>query len=290
MSVQDPLTGLSGLSRPVNTLIVKIANAAGVLFEPTRMIRKARAEAKVREIEVISRLELEDLQKRTLIRFIGEETKKQENIESVVSKALQQLKETADPDKIENDWISLFFDKIKLVSDEDMQALWARILSGEANTPGSFSKRTLTVLSSLDKRDATLFTELCSFAIVLQNVIVPIYDVQAPIYTSRGINFTSLTHLDGLGLLKFDNLAGFRRLQLPAATFIDYHGYTVWMKFQGESDNSLDIGKVLLLQPGQELAPVCDCHGKPEILEYFMSNWIARGVSLWTGTERMEVT
>jgi hypothetical protein len=36
-------------------------------------------------------------------------------------------------------------------------------LAGEANRPGSFSKRTLSTVSDLDKRDAEVFTTLCRF-------------------------------------------------------------------------------------------------------------------------------
>ena len=45
-----------------------------------------------------------------------------------------------------------------------MQSLWARLLAGEANQPGTFSKRTVELVASLDKSDAQLFTGLCRFA------------------------------------------------------------------------------------------------------------------------------
>ena len=39
---------------------------------------------------------------------------------------------------IEDDWIIKFFDKNRLVTDEDVQDLWASILAGEANSAGSY--------------------------------------------------------------------------------------------------------------------------------------------------------
>jgi hypothetical protein len=38
----------------------------------------------------------------------------------------------------------------------EMQNLWAQVLAGEANSPGTYSKRTVNFLSSLDKKDAAL--------------------------------------------------------------------------------------------------------------------------------------
>ena len=34
---------------------------------------------------------------------------------------------------MEEDWIANFFDKCRIVSDSEMQSLWARVLAGEAN-------------------------------------------------------------------------------------------------------------------------------------------------------------
>jgi hypothetical protein len=50
-------------------------------------------------------------------------------------KALPQLDEGADPNAMEDDWVTNFFDKSRIVSDDVMQELWARVLAGEANRP-----------------------------------------------------------------------------------------------------------------------------------------------------------
>ena len=36
-----------------------------------------------------------------------------------------------------------------------------------------------------------------------------VFDVAAGIYNRQGINFSSLSHLDSIGLVKFDGMAGF---------------------------------------------------------------------------------
>jgi hypothetical protein len=49
---------------------------------------------------------------------------------------LPELTEAATPEKLEDDWITNFFDKCRLISDEEMQTLWSKVLAGEANAPG----------------------------------------------------------------------------------------------------------------------------------------------------------
>ncbi len=81
-------------------------------------------------------------------------------MEDITAKALPRLDENAKPDSIEDDWIVNFLDKSRIVSDNQMQDLWSRVLAGEANSPGTYSKRTVNFLSDLDKIEADLFTKL----------------------------------------------------------------------------------------------------------------------------------
>ena len=69
----------------------------------------------------------------------------------------------ASPEDMEDDWIRNLLGKCRIVSDQDMQELWARILAGEANEPGSVSRRTVNLVADLDKRDAESFMAVCRF-------------------------------------------------------------------------------------------------------------------------------
>ena len=39
----------------------------------------------------------------------------------------------------------------------------AKLLAGEANKPGKYSKRTIELVALFDKKDAQLFNDLCTF-------------------------------------------------------------------------------------------------------------------------------
>ncbi len=135
----------------------------------------------------MSQLEITSLQDRAISRFLIEEAKKQFNSEAITSKALPLLEEEASPQNIEDDWIAHFFDRCRLISDEEMQTLWSKVLAGEANSPGRYSKRTVNLLASLDKADAELFSKLCSFAWQIGDLVPLIYDHKHEMYVDNGI-------------------------------------------------------------------------------------------------------
>jgi hypothetical protein len=258
-------------------LIEKISDAIGGIFKPWQIRRVAQAEAEAEKIGEITRIEISELQHRAIRRFITEEAKKQENIESVTKKALEGLNEKARPDQVEDDWISNFFDKCRLVSDDEMQSLWGKVLAGEANSPGTFSKRTVNFIGSLDKSDATLFTSLCSYAWFLGDLVPLIYDPEAEIYTKNGINFMALKHLDALSLISFDTVGGYVRRKLPQVIKIFYYGEPVNIRFKSEENNEFQLGRVLLTNTGQELAPICGSQRAPEFHSYVLKKWLDLG-------------
>lgn len=164
MSNESSLVNIGDLAKPVTALIEKIADATGVLYEPRRIRKRAIAEAEAELIKAETQIGITILQRRALSRFVQEEGKKQENIEDITEEAIPLLNENSTPKNIEDDWMANFFDKCRIVSDKEMKSIWSKVLAGEANTPNSFSKRTVNLLASLDKSDAELFTSLCGFS------------------------------------------------------------------------------------------------------------------------------
>jgi hypothetical protein len=269
----NSIISLGDLSKPADTLIKKVSNAVGGLFAPHQIKRMARAEAEAAMIKAQSEIQITDLHRRAMHRFVEEEAKKQKNIESIASKAIPHLSSTADADKIEDDWVTNFFDKSRIVSDEEMQTLWANVLAGEANQPGSYSKRTVNLLGDLDKIDAELFAKLCSFGWQIGGIVPLVFDVQDDIYTKHDITFVALTHLESIGLVRFDNFSGFRRLKLPKRFSFQYFETPLPLEMTKESDNELPIGKVLLTKVGQELAPICGSKPVDGFMEYVRDKW-----------------
>ena len=159
----NSLVNLGELSKPATVLIEKISDAVGTLYEPVHIVKVAEAEVKAAKIKAESDIEITDLQRRAERCRFEEDARHQKNMEDITAKAIPYLNENANPDGVDDDWLANLFNKCRIVSDDEMQSLWARVLAGEANTPGTYSKRTVNFVSELDKNDANLFTKLCRF-------------------------------------------------------------------------------------------------------------------------------
>lgn len=274
------LINLGELSRPATVLIEKVSDAIGGVFRPSQTRRMAKAEADAAITQAHAQIQISDLQRRAMHRFVSEEGQKQENIENITRKALPDVASDAKPEAVENDWIVNFFDKSRLVSDQDMQALWARVLAGEANTPGSYSKRTVSLLSSMDKGEAELFKNFCSFVWNFGGLTPFVYDFVHPIYNNSGITFDSLNHLDLIGLINFSGLTGFIRRFFPnseASTApikfpCSYFGDTYQIILQ-PGQLSFGVGHALLTTPGMQLALVAGATPRDDFRSYILDRW-----------------
>ncbi len=267
------LVNLGDYSKPADTLIKKVSSAVGGMFEPWQIKRVAKAEAEASLIKAKSEIEITDLHRRAMHRFVEEEANRQENMEEITRKAIPLLKDDSDPSRMEDDWVTNFFDKSRIVSDSEMQDLWASILAGEANSPGTYSKRTVNFLGDLDKRDAELFLALCSFGWIVGIFTPLIFDTQAPIYNDKGLNFNTLTHLDSIGLIQFSDISTFARTGLPKSFTVSYCGQPLNLTMEKEEDNRLSYGKVFLTQVGMELASVCQATRVEGFVDYVKKQW-----------------
>lgn len=280
MTDGNSLINLGDISKPAAVLIEKISDAIGGYFKPYQVKRVAKAEAEAEIIKAQAQIEVTDLQRRALVRFIAEEARNQENIEQIAQKAFPHLEDTANPENMENDWVTNFFDKCRIVSDEEMQSLWAKVLAGEANSPGTYSKRTVNFLSSLDKTDADLFTSLCGFGWFIGYIVPLIFDLTQQIYKDQGITFETLTHLDDIGLVSFNSLSGFELKGFHKRTTFFYYGSLVRIEFAKEAENDLGVGKILLTKTGQQLAHICGSRPLDGFKNYIVERWVKEGLVL----------
>ena len=267
--------------KSVNTLIEKISDAVGILYEPRRIRKAAEAEAYAArikaqaEIEItdlqqraehhrIAESEITDLQQRAEHRRIVEDIRHQRHMEDIIDKAIPHVNENASPEDMDNDWITNLFEKCRIVSDEQMQSLWARVLATEANTPGTLSKRTVNLLSDFDKSDAELFTTFCGFCWVIGSIVPLVFDTQAEIYNKHGINFGTLNHLENIGLIELDA----RGFEIGFSKDVYYYNKRLNLDMPDNTNNKLNIGHTLLTKVGKELILICGSKPVDGFYEY----------------------
>lgn len=284
------IVNFGDLSRPATVLIQKISAAVGGVFKPHQIKRLAKAEAEAALIHAESEIKITDLHRRAMHRFVEEEAKKQENIEAITEKALPELEDKSEPQRMDDDWISNFFDKCRIVSDGEMQQLWSKVLAGEANAPGTFSKRTVNFIASLDKEDAILFSKFCGFGWMFGDRLTAlIFDSDAPIYAGAGIHFESLSHLDDIGLISFNSITTFQQTRLGKRLLLYYYGAFVLLELPDDQNNRLNLGHVLLTKAGQQLARISGSTPVADFPEYVLARWSAEHYAPASPYPRREV-
>ena len=176
----------------LDKLVEYVASGVGSIAGPMLATWKARCEAKALRIELHSKADslriiakaqadaqaalrdAEGMQEsvaeiqagdvRHLLRFQHE--KRLSNIRSVADHAAENLSgQEAPNDAPDPDWTARFLESVQDVSSEEMQELWARLLSGEILNPKSVSIQTISVLRNMSKQDAETFAAFSRYEI-----------------------------------------------------------------------------------------------------------------------------
>jgi len=210
------LIDLGKVSKPISKLIEAVSQGIGTLYEPTRIRRRARAQADAALIKAEADIKKKELLQRAVNRFAFQEISRQENIENIIEIAAASLPETVSEEPVDKDWISRFFDECKDVSNDELQQIWGRLLACEVAKPRSCSRKTLATLKELSQEDAELFTEFCSYIWIRIGDFFDMKDLKYyepyyfmpidPIDLGRFLEMCNLTygeclHLENLGLI-----------------------------------------------------------------------------------------
>jgi hypothetical protein len=263
------------------TALEEASKGIGGIFRPWQIKRIAKAQAAADLIKAESDIKISELQLRALHRVLEEEALHQANMEAIVELAMPQLTDGANREQVDDDWMSNFFDKCRGTSNEEMQTRWSRILAGEVNEPGLFSRRTVNFMADLDRTDCEMFTKLCCFSLHFEDAEPPepsfvpfVGDLQQPIYRDNGINFDSLVHLDNIGLIKFGEPGGHFALENATGCFrVHYFDTTLNIEMRQGRETGLNIGRVMFTQVGGELARIVGGTKRPGFLDYVRARW-----------------
>ena len=273
------LTALGAISKPATVLIEKVSEALGGAFKPMQIKRIAQAEADANLIRAQNQIDISDIQMRGMLRSIREEGLRQANIESVLVKAIPLLSADAKPEAMGKDWITHAFDRLRLVSDEKMQSLWARIIAGEANVPGSFSKKTLDLVASMEKSDAEQFTKLCGCLWDIEGPVLMAFDVQKGMLQHCGITFDITSHLEYMGLVQIVLVGHYSHDKNLTNLFVTYNGRSMRIICPSDMTN-LSLGPVTLTKAGEQLAKMSGSSFVEACYLHAVQHWYDTGCTL----------
>ncbi|MGV1987386.1 DUF2806 domain-containing protein [Agrobacterium sp. 22-221-1] len=278
MDIKD----IAGLEKPATELINRVSDAVGGIAKPWQMKRVAKAEVEIKKLHALADIEITEQRERALKRMILEEEKNQENIEAVTAKAIPHLKGDSKPHDLDEDFLRFLFERAKFVSNADMQQLWGRILASEANSSGTFSRRTMDIVAQMSRDDASLFLRFC------QNVwwigsAMPMISEEWPLESQGGhvLSFQELAHLDDMGLINFDNFSGFVTKKHAQKERFHYYGCVVEIEFgesSKEDEREVRLGPAVLTRSGKELISVVEVEKSKDAFEWGMQSLVKQGI------------
>jgi hypothetical protein len=197
--------------KPLEKLIDVVSGAIGRLYQ-YKEIRK-RAEAEAYAIQVLARAnasasfivkeEEYDFLQRIEGRLNHVEQQRQRNIDNIVYGSAEELRnsESVSDEPVDPDWTTRFFETVKDVSNEEMQALWSKILAGEIKQPKTYSLRTIELLRNLSSADARLIQSISKYVIRIGKFRYLYYKNINKELKAIGFPYPDFLHLIELGIL-----------------------------------------------------------------------------------------
>ena len=130
-----------------------------------------------------------------------QQKKRMANVQSIVRQSIEQMPEQVPDTPVDHDWAARFFDNAKDVSNEEMQKLWAKLLAGEVERPGSASLRTLSILREMTQKEAELFARAVNYIFSGTDATAWMFRANASVQALPDISVSELYSLIGAGLV-----------------------------------------------------------------------------------------
>jgi hypothetical protein len=305
-------TVITGVPAPVRKNFIK---AFGQLCTAAVDIPVAWLEGKSAEIRTTTEARLQIIRKEGVViseqievpkeyiskassKFAAKVIKEQLNLDQITLNAATELSNNTqikshkiEPEDISEDWLNEFENLARLKSSEDMKLVFGKILSGEIIKPGSFSIKTIKLISQLDNQAAKLFQIFCSYSISMR-LGGRIYDARVVSFNGSaasnslrqfGLSFDALNVLQEYGLIisdynsfmEYSHCIANEQKQVGAILRFQNRNYGFVPSDIEKYDKVVKLNGVALTNAGKELLdilPIIDSDNyKEELIKYFES-------------------
>ncbi len=278
---------IQSLAEPAIKLIDAVQGAIGKAYEPHHHKRMTDAEVyRIAEYSKVIRensdlpiehkgdelriniADFEKLIKRTENRLVIQEVRRQENIEKIADLAFDYLQKenSQSEEKVDSEWMTRFINMSGDITSEDMQLIWAKVLTGEILKPGAYSMKTLECLRNLNAKDALLFESISAFVVGGDFII---HDDE--LNEKYGFNYKDILSLDELGLLNSSGIISLNvKLVKEPRMVLDYGKYVLFAS--AEENTVLSVQEFPLTRAGRELFNVIINSNSDNISEKIENN------------------
>lgn len=242
--ITDTVTDLvTGIPAPIRKNFFK---AFGQLCTAAVDVPVAVLESKAAEIRAASKARIQIINKegeqisvqlhvpkayvdKALEKFASKVIKEQLNLDQIGLNAANNLSsenyndnDKQETEEISDDWLNEFENHAKLKSSDDMKLIFGKILSGEIKRPGTFSIRTVRLISRLDNQAAKLFQLLCSHSVSMY--VGPNHLLDARVLSLNGNAASNSLSQYGLS---FNNLNTLHEYGLIISDYTSWRDYSL---------------------------------------------------------------
>lgn len=258
-----------------NNFINKISSALGWIVTP-KDIKPAIIEANKSIIEEIAhREDINPFERAAIISNYKKFVKEYKNQIDVIKMAVEHLNSNSEAGKVNDDWVTFFFDKVKTVNDEYMKQIWGKILAGEFNEPNTYTKQLLHTMSIMDSRIAKRFQKIRSSCFYSPPILLTF------MYRTNSENIKNIKKYDRMKIFIYD-LRELDSLGLIQYRFSDFHTLVIKNKvfYYGNKriifktdKRTIALGNVALTSVGKQLCRIVPMEYDNKILEICMETW-----------------
>lgn len=173
--------------------------------------------------------------------------------------------------KYDFDWYMRFYDIVGNISDEEMQALWARILAGEIHRKGTYSLQLLDILKNFTQKQAELFNKVCSHCFIFgDNVYIPNDNEYLQF---ANITYQDILDLDFLGLINSSATTSLIvKVQPNRPSLLGNDMLRMVIEYSGQSNATQEFSflQFPFTSAGRELVTLIGKHGSEKDFLYFV--------------------
>jgi len=280
LNMDEMIKAADSLSKLGCKIVDAVTSGVGGAVRPWQIRRVARAEGDAKITLTKADAESMDIRQRAEIRLQENEIRKQRNLESIIAKSLEIEQPNVSGDPVDPDWIAAFLEDAAGTSNDQIQDVWARLLAGEVSAPGKYSRRTLSCVKLLSSTDANLFAQACQLSLgTIGSPELFIPDTGDPEVVSRGVTFSSLEHLDSIGLIDFSHVGYVLRVESAANHIRIPDAFGTMLVGIKPGKNEIPRGKAILTNVGKELATLVDRDFDENYIHYLVANFAKKKIS-----------
>lgn len=187
---------------------------------------------------------------------------------------------------VEQGWLTRWRKNAQNIFDKDLQELWAKILAGEIQEPGTYSLFTIDFLANLSKEDAETIQKIGEFVFDDGNIGFIFYQ-NREFFHDFGVTFSHLLELEDLGIL---NLSGGRGVTLEIKSSSEKGNSFLVSHKEGSLNFLLPPGSkkftfylIKLTKVGTEIFSLGDFNPNKEYLDMVIQYFKTQGCKVYSG-------